>query len=86
MGGFARELPARTATIVSALRSQDFRLLAELAHRLKGSAGLYGFSRIADAAHTVHKQATEEADLERIEAAVGELVGLCQQAFAREES
>ena len=44
VGGFAQELPARATTIENALRSQDLHLVKELAHQLKGSAGLYGFS------------------------------------------
>ena len=80
LGGFAQELPARATTIASALRSRDIRLLAELAHQLKGNAGLYGFSQIAEAARVIHQQAAEETDLERIQACVGELVSLCQQA------
>ncbi len=67
-GGGHPERPAIAAISV---------LLKELAHQLKGSAALYGFTQIADAAHVIHRRVTEEADLERIEAAVGELVKLC---------
>ena len=86
VGGFAQELPARAAAIANALLSRDFQVLAELAHQLKGSAGLCGSDQIADAARVVHQQAEEEADMERIEAAVGELVRLCQQACAQRVS
>ena len=70
-------------TIASALRSRDFCSLKELAHQLNGSAGLHGFIQIAAAAHLVHQQADEEADMVQLQVAVDELVGLCQQAFAQ---
>jgi len=82
VGGFAQELPARATAINSVLQSRDIRLLKELAHQLKGTAGLYGFSQIADAAGALHQQSAEDTDLQRIKAAVNELVGLCQEALA----
>jgi HPt (histidine-containing phosphotransfer) domain-containing protein len=78
MGGFAQELPGRARAIHSALQSRHWRLVSDLAHQLKGSAGLYGFAQVAEAARAVHRQA-EEADLEPLEAAVAELVKLCEQ-------
>ena len=80
VGQFARELPGRAAALATAMRSRDTCSLKELAHQLKGSAGLYGFTQIADAAGAVHRQVVEEADVERLEAAVRELVSLCEQA------
>ena len=73
----------RAEAIAAALQSQDICSLKELAHQLKGSAGLYGFGRLPTRPGVVHQQATKETDLERIASAVGELVTLCQQAFAR---
>ena len=86
VGGFAQELPERAVTIENALRSQDLHLVKELAHQLKGSAGLYGFTQIADAARMIHQRATEEEDLEQLQAAVGDLVQLCEQTRARQPS
>jgi CheY-like chemotaxis protein len=77
---FAGELPDRARLIEDALRSGDCRLLAELAHQLKGTAGIYGFTRIADAARAICQRATEEQDLEQLQAAVEELARLCGQA------
>jgi len=79
VGVFAQELPARAAAIASALRSRDFRSLKELAHQLKGTAGLYGFAQIADAARLVHQQVAEETDMGQLQTAVSELVKLCEQ-------
>lgn len=77
---FAGELPERARLIEDALRSRDCGLLAELAHQLKGTAGLYGFAQIADAARAIHQRATEEQDLEQLRAVVEELARLCGQA------
>jgi CheY-like chemotaxis protein len=77
---FAGELPDRARLIEDALRSGDCRLLAELAHQLKGTAGLYGFARIAGAARAIYQRATGGPDLEQLQAAVEELARLCGQA------
>jgi CheY-like chemotaxis protein len=77
---FAGELPDRARLIEDALRSGDGRLLAELAHQLKGTAGLYGFTQIADAARAICQRATEEQELELLQAAVEELARLCGEA------
>ena len=86
VGGFAQALPARAITIQSALRSQDLPSVKELAHQLKGSAGLYGFTQIADTARLIHQRATEEEDLEQLRAAVSKLVELCEQARSLQAS
>ena len=83
VGSFAQEVAQRAMTIADALRSRDLHRVKELADQPKGSAGLYGFARIADVACAVHQQAAEETDLERLQAAVAELVGLCEQASGR---
>ena len=58
----------------------DLPLLAELAHRLKGTAGAYGLLPIARTAQLVEQQADEERDLQQLQASVSELIGLCKQA------
>ena len=53
MDAFRGELPARAERIDKAYRQHDRTPLFELAHRLKGSAGLYGFDNIAETARTI---------------------------------
>jgi CheY-like chemotaxis protein len=79
VGWYAGELPTRATAIKEALLSRNIRLLKELAHQLKGSAGLYGFSQIADAARVVRQQAAAEGNLERLQVTVDELATLCEQ-------
>ena len=83
VGGFSKELPARAAAINGALQARDTCALKELAHHSKEVPLMYGFRQIADAAQAVHQQAAEEGGQQRIEAAVGELVELCEQAFVQ---
>jgi PAS domain S-box-containing protein len=79
---FVGGLPERVEQIEEALGAGDGHLLAELAHRLKGAAGAYGFPRIARAAHLVEQQAAEEDNLQQLQVTVVELVNLCKRAAA----
>jgi PAS domain S-box-containing protein len=82
---FAGELPARARTIEDALRTRNRDSLAELAHQLKGTAGTYGFSEVSEAAREIHRRATEEEDLEQLQAAVQDLVRLCGQRSSQRQ-
>lgn len=79
---YLSELPSRAENIENAVRGQDHHALAELAHQLKGAAGVYGFARISEAAREVHQLAEEEEDWGRLQTVVAELVELCRQAAA----
>lgn len=83
VGLFVGELPARAETIEQALKAQDLELLKGLAHQLKGTAGIYGFTAISDAARLVHQEAKEEMNWERLQATVAELVQQCKHASAQ---
>ena len=74
---FAAELPTRSQFIEEALRERNLELLARLTHQLAGTAAIYGFARVSDAARTIHRRVTEEEALQQIEAAVAELADLC---------
>lgn len=74
---FLEGLSGRIAGIEEALRAGDLETLARLAHQLKGSAGIYGLSQVAEAALVVEKQAAEQIEPS---AAVAELVDLCKRA------
>ena len=74
---FAVELPARSRFIQEALRDRNLELLARLTHQLAGTAAIYGFAQVSDAARAIHQEVTEEEALQRIEAAVAALARLC---------
>ena len=77
---FREGLPARAEQIDKAFQQSERTPLFELAHQLKGSAGLYGFDSIADAARTLCDRLRADDELTELQAAVFELVDLCRQA------
>jgi HPt (histidine-containing phosphotransfer) domain-containing protein len=77
---FAAELPTRSQFIQEALSEHNFDLLARLTHQLAGTAAIYGFTQVSDAARTIHRQVTEEEALQQIESSVAELASLCVSA------
>jgi CheY-like chemotaxis protein len=50
---FRREIPSRIAEIENAVFAQDFLRITDLTHRLKGTAGCFGFSGLADCANAL---------------------------------
>jgi PAS domain S-box-containing protein len=70
---FAAELPVGSQRIQDALQDRDLQLLARLSHQLAGTAAIYGFGQVSEAARAVHQQVTEQEALGQIEAAVAEL-------------
>jgi two-component system sensor histidine kinase/response regulator len=80
MDAFREELPTRAQRIDDAFQQHNRTLLFELAHQLKGSAGLYGFDNITDTARTICDRMRADVALTELQAAVSELVTLCRQA------
>jgi CheY-like chemotaxis protein/HPt (histidine-containing phosphotransfer) domain-containing protein len=77
LAAFLGDLSNQITGIEEALRAGDLETLVELAHKLRGSAGMYGFPEIAEAARVVEKQGAEPTEPT---AAVKELVDLCRRA------
>ena len=82
LADFTGSLPGRISKIEEALRAGDLDTLAHLAHRLKGSAGLYGCDQLAEAALAVEKQARDEI---KPEATVAELGRQCKRAIVEKQ-
>jgi PAS domain S-box-containing protein len=80
LAAYLGELPSWGTRVENAVREQDRQGLMELAHQLKGTAGVYGLAPISQAARLVHQLAKEEEDWERLRPAAAELVALCNQA------
>ena len=79
INAFRGELPARAELIDKAYQQRNRSQLFELAHQLKGTAGLYGFDNMSDAAHSLCDRLRADEDLQDLQAAVSELIALCQQ-------
>ena len=77
---FVDELPQRSEKIQNALHGDDLQCVIDLAHQLKGAAGIYGFDPIAAMARKINKLATRGADRDQIQTAVTELTELCTRA------
>ena len=77
---FRGELSPRAERIDKAFQERNRPLLLELAHQLKGTAGVYGFDNIAETARTICDRLRTDDELEQLQAAVCELVDLCRQA------
>lgn len=79
---FVQEMPVRVASFQKALEAKDLQTLKMLAHQLKGSAGGYGFPAITEAAKELEAAAKAAEGLEKLEAQVRDIVGLCRRASA----
>jgi HPt (histidine-containing phosphotransfer) domain-containing protein len=62
---FVRGLVARTSEIEHAVASQEYERIAALAHKLKGSSGMYGYPELSRAAYDLEK-AAKQRELERV--------------------
>jgi HPt (histidine-containing phosphotransfer) domain-containing protein len=84
MDAFRGELPARVERIDQAFQQHNRTLLFEVAHQLKGTAGMYGFDNIAETARTICDCLRVDEELEELQAAVSELLDLCRQAASQQ--
>ena len=77
---FADAMVTRTEAFTSALQRSDLDQLSMLSHKLKGSAGGYGFDSISDAAARLERATLEaEADLSSVSEYVEDLIQLCHK-------
>jgi signal transduction histidine kinase/CheY-like chemotaxis protein/HPt (histidine-containing phosphotransfer) domain-containing protein len=81
---FRAELPIRAESIDQAFQQHNRARLFELAHQLKGSAGLYDFGNITETARTICDRMRADVELEELQATVSELVALCRQAASQQ--
>ncbi len=75
---YIAEMPERIEALTTALERQDWTSVRRLAHRLKGSAGGYGFDLIAAVAGTVEfavAYGSPENTVERTQ----HLLGFCRR-------
>ncbi|MCX7428180.1 MAG: ATP-binding protein [Planctomycetia bacterium] len=79
---FRGELPARAERIKEAFQQHNRDLLIELAHQLKGSAGVHGLDNLAEIARALSDRLQAGHEWKELRAAVSELVALCGQAAA----
>ena len=71
---YRAELPSKVATIANAVSARDRSVAAALAHRLRGTAGSYGFADVSAASGAIEDAlASDEPDWSAVDAQVAEL-------------
>jgi HPt (histidine-containing phosphotransfer) domain-containing protein len=79
---YVAAIPGITRKIQTALDAGDLATVAGLSHQLKGSAGMYGFGVITDAARVVEEGAKAKESVEKLTEAIKVLSELCSRATA----
>jgi HPt (histidine-containing phosphotransfer) domain-containing protein len=77
---FVEEMPERVANLGGALEARDWERLGRFAHRLKGSAGSYGFPAVGRGAARVEDAIRSGLPEIQIKQAVDKLLALCRRA------
>ncbi len=77
---FVAGLSGRVAAIERSLAEGDFEALGTLAHQLKGTAGLYGFPSLMEAAANLEVSANARQSLDDLREQVRVLADLCRRA------
>lgn len=76
---YIAEMPERIEELRRALSSSDRVQLRRLAHRLKGSAGQYGFPDISAQAAALERLVCENADSSTIHDSALQLIAQCDE-------
>ena len=79
VAAYRKDLPWKMAIIAAALEGKDRSKLEFLAHRLKGSAGMYGFQEVSETAGLLEQACREGQEF----GLVGELVEELQQSVSK---
>jgi len=83
LAGFLTRLQDRADEIEQAIGDVDRSRILQSAHALHGSAGLFGFTPIAEAARTVEEQIRTDADLTALLGLAAKLIQLCRHTAAQ---
>jgi PAS domain S-box-containing protein len=83
---FVAGLPARAAALEQSLAQKDIDTLVVLSHRLKGTAGGFGFPAITAAAAELEASAKAHEPPDDLDVRVQRLAALCRQARAADPS
>lgn len=77
---FAERLPERARALEGALAAGDVAEVSALAHRLKGTAGAYGFDGVAEAAAALQADVAARVRLDQVRDQVARVAELCRRA------
>lgn len=84
---FVGELPQRTESLLSAMRTQQWEMVQRISHQLKGASAGYGFPTVGDAAAKVEEiikagPLCDETAIKKLNETVNALITLCQRVRA----
>lgn len=74
---FVEEMPARAASILNSLQSEDWEGLRCATRQIRGAADSFGFAPLGPYAGEVEAAVVESRPEEEIRAAVEELLAMC---------
>ncbi|HLP83579.1 MAG TPA: Hpt domain-containing protein [Phycisphaerales bacterium] len=85
---YVEEMGGRAQSLRTHLDAQNWKMLANEAHKIRGSAGGHGFDVIGGTAAQLEDQlrgsaGREQEVLENVKRQVDELIGLCMRAKAK---
>ena len=76
---FVGEMPDRVAALVAAAENQNWEVLGQLAHQLKGAGGSYGFEQLTPFAKALEFAAKNQIGEGEILASLDQLLAACQR-------
>ncbi len=74
---FVEEMPARAASILNSLQSEDWEGLRRATRQIRGAADSFGFAPLGPYAGEVEAAVAESRPEEEIRAAVEQLLAMC---------
>jgi signal transduction histidine kinase/HPt (histidine-containing phosphotransfer) domain-containing protein len=83
---FIADLPVQVSQLLALLQNQDIAAVRDLAHQIKGTAGMYGFMQLTDAARQLEQTLDSTAATEAIAAGLHSLVELIRRVDGYDQS
>ncbi|HEX4055458.1 MAG TPA: response regulator [Tepidisphaeraceae bacterium] len=77
--GFIADLPVKVSQVVALVDQRNMEELSQVAHQLKGAAGVYGFMPVTEAAGRVESAVLDAEPLEAVTAEVQALIELIRR-------
>ena len=79
---YVDEMPDKIVALEAAFSSGDMEALCQKAHKLKGSAGSYGFDQLTPYAAALEAAARNKQPLDQVCVALNQVITLCRRVRA----
>jgi len=77
---FVEEMPERIESLLAKCKNRDWSQLGQVAHKIKGAAGTYGFDQFTPVAQRLETQVRQGLSETDILQSVEDLIDLCRRA------